>query len=91
MNKHATKTTDSKGRLTLGGAFANKTWIVEKRGDDIVLHGARIIPEKEAWLYENPTAVASVRRGLKQAKAGRLSSGPDLARAAKLADSIRDD
>lgn len=93
MTKHATRTkhTDSKGRLTLGEAFANRTVIVEERGNDIVLHLARVIPEREAWLYDDSTALSAVRRGLKQARSGQLSDGPDLAQAAKLAKKLGDD
>jgi hypothetical protein len=93
MIKRATQTknTDSKGRLTLGEAFANKTLIVEQRGDEIVLHVARVVPEREAWLYDNPTALAAVRRGLKQARSRQLSDGPDLSKAAKLAKKLGDD
>lgn len=93
MTKRAiqTKNTDSKGRLTLGEAFANRTLIVEERGDEIVLHLARVIPEREAWLYDNPTALAAVRRGLKQAKSRQLADGPDLAKAAKLAKKLGSD
>ena len=86
-----TKNTDSKGRITLGEGFANRTLIVEDRGDEIVLRLARVIPEKEAWLYENPEALAALRRGLAQAKAGQLRNGPDLAKAAKLAKQLEDD
>jgi hypothetical protein len=86
-----TKKTDSKGRLTLGEAFANRTVIVEERGNEIVLHLARVIPEGEAWLYDNPTALAAVRRGLKQARSRALSDGPDLAKAARLAEKLGDD
>jgi hypothetical protein len=82
------KKTDSKGRLTLGEAFANCTLIVEQRGSEIVLQRARVIPESEAWLYENQKALASVRRGLKQANAGEFSDGPDLDKAAKLSDQL---
>ena len=82
------KQTDSKGRLTLGEAFANCTLIVEQRGHEIVLQRARVIPESEAWLYENPAALASVRRGLKQASERKLSDGPDLDEAARVADGL---
>lgn len=85
-----TKSTDSKGRLTLGEAFANLTLIVEVQGPNILLRPARVIPESESWLYENETALSSLRRGLKQAREGRLSEGPDLDEAAKLADSLED-
>ncbi len=29
------------------------------------------VPESEKWLYDNPTALASVRKGLADAAAGR--------------------
>ncbi len=85
-----TKNIDSKGRLTLGEAFANRTVFVEERGDEIVLHLARVIPEREAWLYDNPTALSAVRRGLKQARQRKLSDGPDIGKAAKLAEKLED-
>lgn len=93
MTRRATHTrnTDSKGRLTLGEAYANRTVIVEERGHDIVLRLARVIPEDEAWLYDDPTALTAVRRGLKQAKSRQLSDGPDLAKSAKLAEALTDD
>jgi hypothetical protein len=93
MTRRATQTknTDSKGRLTLGEAFANRTVIVEQRGSELVLHLARVIPEGEAWLYDNPTALGAVRRGLKQARSRKLSDGPDLGKAAKLAKKLGDD
>jgi hypothetical protein len=92
MTKRAThtKNTDSKGRLTLGEAFANRTVIVEERGSEIVLRLARVIPEGEAWLYDNSTALAAVRRGLKQARSRELSDGPDLAKATKIAKTLGD-
>lgn len=86
-----TKQTDAKGRLTLGEAFANRTVIVEQRGHEIVLQLARVIPESEAWLYENQAALASVRRGLKQATARKLSDGPDLDEAARVAEGVEDE
>ncbi len=87
-----TRSTDSKGRITLGEEFANRTMLVERSGDDIVLRLARVIPEREAWLYDNGTALASVRRGLSEARAKRLASkGPDLVAAAKLAEQLQDE
>jgi hypothetical protein len=87
-----TRNTDSKGRLTLGDAFRNRTVIVEQRGDEVVVRLARVIPETEAWLYANPDALASVRRGLAQAKGKVLSKeGPHLAAARKLSDRLKDE
>ncbi len=86
------KSTDSKGRVTLGGHFANRAVIVEHRSDDeVVVRLARVVPESEAWLYENPKALASVRRGLDQARKGNVAkSPPDLKAAAKLAKQLED-
>ena len=86
------KSTDAKGRITLGSRFANRAVIVESRGnDEVVVRLARVIPEREAWLYENPQALASVRRGLEQARKGKVAKKtPDLKLAAKLAAQLDD-
>ncbi len=75
-----TKTADSKGRITFGKNFANKTFIVEEISEnEIKIELARVIPEREAWLYQNPEAKQSVLKGLRQAKARKFSkSPPDL-------------
>jgi hypothetical protein len=74
-----TKTADSKGRVVLGGQFANRAVLIEQLSEtEVLVKMARVIPEREAWLYENPTALAAVRKGLAQARAGQVSSGPDL-------------
>lgn len=88
----STRNTDSKGRLTLGEGFKNRTVIVEQRGDELVVRLARVIPETEAWLYANGEALASVRRGLSQAKAKSLSRNPpDLGAAQRLAKRLKDE
>ncbi len=74
-----TKTADSKGRIVLGGAFANRPVIVEQVSEtEIVIKMARVIPESEAWLYGNAVALNSVRKGLAQARAGEVVKGPEL-------------
>lgn len=85
-----TRQADSKGRLTLGPKFANRILLVEERGDEILVRLGRVVPESEAWLYENPKALDSVRRGLEQARSRKFApgKGPDLKSAAKLGDSI---
>ena len=86
------KNTDSKGRITLGEAFANKTMLVDWQDDQIILRFARVIPESEAWVYENPKALESLRRGLGQARDKKFSrKGPDLEEAKILADKLQDD
>ncbi len=86
------KNTDSKGRVALGGHFANRAVIVEHRSDDeVVVRLARVIPERDAWLYENPKALDSLRRGLDQARKGKVAKNPpDLKAAAKLAKQLLD-
>ena len=87
----ATRTTDGKGRLTLGERFANRTVIVEEIDEtEVRISLARVVPEREMWLHDNRAASGAVRRGLKDAKEGRVSSGPDLASDAALADRLRD-
>ncbi len=91
-HKSFTRSTDSKGRITLGESFANRTMLVEHREDEIVLRPARVIPEREAWLYDNKEALASLRRGLAQARGHKFAKkGPDLAAAADLASDLQDD
>ncbi len=86
------KSADAKGRVALGGHFANRAVIVEHRSEtEVVVRLARVIPEGEAWLYENPKALASVRRGLDQARKGKVAKkSPDLKAAAKLAAQLED-
>jgi hypothetical protein len=87
-----TKTADSKGRITLGKKFANKTFIVEQTSDtEINLEVAAVIPEREMWLYRNPKARKAVFDALERAKATQFSdSPPDLDAARALAEQIED-
>lgn len=88
-----TKVTDSKGRITLGERFANRTVIVEEVDDtEVRVTLARVIPEREAWLHDNPKAKALLLKGIKQAKAGQFStSPPDITGDAKFADKLKDE
>jgi len=91
MTKCTTKFADSKGRVTLGKAFANKPITLEERDGEFVLRVGRVIPEREAWLYENDTALGAVRRGLAEARARDFGPGPDLDAAKAVVDEIPDD
>ncbi len=76
--------TGSKGRITLGGSYANRIMLVETHGNEIILRLARVSPKGGAWLHENQKAMVSVRRGLQQAKARKfVKKGLDLAAAAE--------
>ena len=66
-----TKTTDSKGRLSLGKRFANRTAIVEEiDGTEVRITLTRVVPEREMPLHGNRSAAAAVSRGLAEARAG---------------------
>jgi hypothetical protein len=87
-----TRHVDSKGRLTLGEEFADATVLIEPHGaGEVIIKRAAVIPAREAWLYENQAALASVRRGLKQAAELRFVPGPDLKAAAELAEQLQDE
>ena len=69
---HAVQT-DSKGRLTLGSAFASCYFIVEQTVEgEFMLKKAAVVPEHELWLYKNKKALASVQKGINEAKRGKL-------------------
>ena len=72
-----TKKSDSKGRLPLGADFANMTFLVEeKETGEVIVKKAVVVPENEMWLYKNDSAISSVKRGLKQAKARNFGHDP---------------
>lgn len=74
------KTADSKGRIALGKTFANSPVIIERISPtEIRIVKARVIPEDEAWLWDDEEALASVKCGLAQAKHNEFAeSAPDL-------------
>ncbi len=78
MSATSTKTVDSRGRLVLGPEYAGRTMIVESRDGQILLTPAVVIPEHEVWLYRDPDAMASVQRGLRDAREGRVARNPNF-------------
>jgi hypothetical protein len=87
-----TKVVDSKGRLALGSRFVGRTVIVDDSDPNkIVITPAVVIPESEAWLYQNTKALASVRAGLDQASQRQFASDiPDLDGDSGLAAKMKD-
>ncbi len=79
---------DSKGRICLGrlaeGVSSFHLTVDEERR--IVLVPYSEIPSREKWLFENPEALASVKRGLHDSKAGHLSSRGTFAQFADESD-----
>ena len=82
---------DSRGRLTLGTEFANRTVLVNEVSPGVVqVTAAEVVPSREAWLFKNPKALEAVLAGIEQVKARRVSKGPDLAKGARLAERIEE-
>lgn len=72
-----TKTADSRGRISLGKEFANKTFVFEKTGDkEMKLELAAVIPERELWLYKNPKARDTVLEAVERLKKGQFAVSP---------------
>ena len=46
--------------------------VYENSLGQIVLDPMKTVPAYEVWLYKNPKALESVKRGLSQAKAGKI-------------------
>lgn len=71
------KKSDSKGRLLLGSAFADMTFLIEERAPgEMVLKKAVVIPETEVWLHKNKSAINSLKRGIDQAKHKNFGQDP---------------
>ncbi len=86
------KTADSKGRISLGQRFANKPVIIEDLSDtEVKISMARVIPEREMWLYENPEARELVFSALERLKRGEFAENPpDLDADEELASRLED-
>ena len=67
---------DAKGRITLGKLADGVSSYRARRQPDgkIVLEPFVEIPAEERWLWENKEALESVRKGIEDARAGRLVS-----------------
>jgi hypothetical protein len=65
---------DAKGRITLGSlAKGVSSFQVREQPDgSLLLEPFKEVPAREAWLYENPEALDSLRKGLADAEAGRV-------------------
>ena len=73
------KTADKNGRVLLPKGFAGQTVIVEQVDENEVrITKATVLPNREIWLWRNPTAIGMVLQGIDEAKAGEFVSGPDL-------------
>lgn len=76
---------DAKKRLSLGEALAGGVAynIYRNTLGQLILDPVKTIPLSEAWVWEDPTAIASIRRGLEQAARGETHDLGDFSRFAK--------
>lgn len=65
---------DAKGRITLGSlAKGISSFRIQQQPDgSLLLEPFKEIPMREAWLFENPAALARIRKGLADAAAGKV-------------------
>lgn len=72
MQEH-TVHADSKGRISLGKEFASCYFLIqEKTKGEFSLKKAAVIPERDLELLQDKEGLASVLRGIQQAKKGKL-------------------
>lgn len=73
---------DSKGRITLGpyAKGVSSFRIHPQKDGRLVLEPYTEIPAREAWLFENQAALTKVRKGLKDAAAGKISRRGDFSK-----------
>ena len=75
---------DGRGRISLGMVASGKNYrvMINEMGQ-ILLDPVIAVPEREAWLWQNPEAISSVQRGLQESDGGELH---DLGSFAQYAD-----
>ena len=71
MEHRTVRQPDSAGRIVIGKKYRDKQFSVQPQPNgDILLSPVVVRHEREAWLYENPETMASVKRGLDQSGRG---------------------
>ena len=77
--------TDAKKRLSLGEALVGSSAFNVYRNavGQLFLDPVKAIPADEAWLFESPAKLASVRRGFEQADSGETHILGDFSKHAK--------
>ena len=66
---------DSRKRIPLGRllkGISTNLFNAQLVDGKIILEPMKAIPQQEAWLYENPEALSSVKQGLKDAAEGNV-------------------
>lgn len=69
---------DSKNRITLGSSVKISSYKVYRNSlGQYILDPQISVPAHEAWLYQNPEALAAVKKGLEAARAGKFVKAPE--------------
>jgi hypothetical protein len=76
LAQHKIVRPDAKGRVVLGelAKGVSSFSVREDKHHRIILEPNVEIPAREKWLFENKSALQSLKQGLKDAAAGRVSS-----------------
>ncbi|MBS0656512.1 MAG: hypothetical protein JSR46_12105 [Verrucomicrobia bacterium] len=77
---------DARKRVTLAKLLPNidvHTVRAYTQGNKIILEPLAEIPAHELWLHQNPEALASLQRGIQQAKEGKIRSRGSFAKKGK--------
>ncbi len=71
---------DSKNRISIGKTEGTKITsyrVYRNSSGQFILDPQVTIPAHEAWLYKNPKALAAVKKGLEEARKGKLVDSPE--------------
>jgi hypothetical protein len=92
MAPQVTKTADSKGRITFGKRFANRHVIIEEISDtEVKVSLARLVPEREMWLWQNSEARDTVLSAIDRLKKREIAEEPpDIDADENLANQLED-
>jgi hypothetical protein len=73
---------DGKGRVTFGNLAKGVSSFKVRKNEDgsFLMRPMKEVPEREAWLYNNPEALKAVLEGLADLKAGRVVSRGSFAK-----------
>jgi hypothetical protein len=73
---------DAKGRVTLGhlaDGISSYT-VTETKDHKLILEPHVEIPARERWLFKSPVALESLKKGIEDARRGRVSSRGSFAK-----------
>lgn len=76
---------DGRGRISLGMPASGKSYrvLINDEGQ-ILLDPVVPVPERELWLWNNPDAISSVRKGMQQVAQGEVHDQGSFAQYADL-------